>query len=765
MKNLYWVGIKESEIRSCGGLFEGSITFNGTGESGNISYSKQRGEILNYNQDSNQLDSFIRNTLLSLISKNPKIKFMFYSPSYAYYMGNEIVKHTICLNDSYLLNLLRDKMKVRLWFSNDIPVLKTVPLSGAEFTLSYCQQFFPGYTSFILQGCTGSGGNDTFVITEHSYKEVSQQINKQELYLLSPYLKQSYSINIHVIIADTLFLTPASIQIVEKEENRIIYHGADFMEYQNVPDKIQKKILYYTNKITLRIQNLGYRGIVGIDYIVSDESVFFLEINPRFQSSSALINLAYKNAGKPTLQEMTLDTFQKNCVSLHRYNVNIPYSCYITDYYPYYDYYELYCKNAEKTQEIIEILYDGFEKDISCEKKASIFSMVFQTNISTINANGSLNIHENIKAYSKIVPQIRNLQEFLILKTKLFVQGVQFTKKAISYLNIKGMRKGTYSSVDLYLTPQYIINVPISLKLCTMSPFYVDYDGKNLWLTYAKQKIKKIHLDYDENYKQINTKRNIKYGDVSFLATDRLRIHHSFGCYFKEKLCGCNFCDVPSRKADYRMEDVYEVIDWHIKNSDFRHILIGGGSEDREVESGRILDLIHYIRKKTDKSIYLMSLPPYHLDVIEDYYKAGLSEIAFNIEIFDREIAENFMPGKGKIPLLAYQNALLKAVELFGKKGNVKSLLIYGLEPDYCFLEGVEWLTSHGIQPVISVFRPLTDTELSERIPSRSIELEKIYNQVKKICQKYSLLPGPDCIYCQNNTLSIPNDTFWCFDN
>ena len=197
----------------------------------------------------------------------------------------------------------------------------------------------------------------------------------------------------------------------------------------------------------------------------------------------------------------------------------------------------------------------------------------------------------------------------------------------------------------------------------------------------------------------------------------------------------------------------------------FRHILIGGGSAARNIESHKILEIIRYIRKHTQKDIYLMSLPPQNLEILSDYYESGLTEIAFNIEIFDRKAARTYMPGKGRISLEEYKNALLRAVELWGNSGNVKCLLVYGLESDTSFFDGVHWLASHGIQPVISVFRPLRNTEMENKIPSTSINLQTIYWETLKICQKYDLAPGPDCIFCQNNTLSLPIDKFFDVHN
>lgn len=160
-----------------------------------------------------------------------------------------------------------------------------------------------------------------------------------------------------------------------------------------------------------------------------------------------------------------------------------------------------------------------------------------------------------------------------------------------------------------------------------------------------------------------------------------------------------------------------------------------------------------------------MALPPENTDIISEYYRAGLDEIAFNIEIFDNNLRKKHMSGKGSVSLEKYKEALLKAVELWGTGGSVKSSILYGLESDVSFLSGIEWLASHGIQPVISVFRPLQNTKMKNRIVPGSAILQKIFYIASNICQTYHLNLGPNCVYCQNNTLSLSNDIFYGIHN
>lgn len=500
MEEIYWVGIKESEI-SCVDFFSGSITYSGSGTNGNLSYVSEYKKILNYNNDSVELDTFVKDNINKLISEKPNVKFMFYNNFYAYYLGNEILQHAICLNNVQILRFLRDKFKTRFWLSNYVPVLKVVAVSKEEISLKYFNKLFPGVNSYVLQGCTGAGGNDTYIIDHTSYDFVKNKITPNDIYIVSPYLKSSFSVNVHVLIGRDVVLTPASIQIVHEEEKRLVYHGADFIEFQNIPDEIVKKIINYSQKIANMIKNLGYKGILGIDYIISGNEVFFMEINPRFQSSSSLINYSLNKQNRCSLQEIILNIFCDDNYTIPQLDITIPFSNYIIDSYPEYGNYKSYLKNAKHSTYVEMVNLDGYTSECECEKCASLFNIVFNTNITTVNPNGNINIHDNIKAYYAQSNQIKNSFHFMELKSKLFTQGIQISDSAATFFEKNGCRKGTYSSIDLYFSKTAIINCPLNIKLCDMSPFIIDYKNSDLCLKYAETIISNVYVDTDEKYK------------------------------------------------------------------------------------------------------------------------------------------------------------------------------------------------------------------------------------------------------------------------
>lgn len=767
MKHIYWVGVKESEIQTCKHIFEGSITFIGSGKDGNISFSSSNGYIINYNEDSLELDNFMRKTLHEIIEKVSDVSFLCYTPSYIYSLEDpEINKRIICANSRDTLQLLRNKMTCRLWLNKYVPVLPTIILSGIECQYKHLCSLFSTETEFTIQGCTGAGGIDTYIMSEDNHEDIENRLYRNHIYLISPYKTKSYSTNIHILFAqDNYYITPGSIQVVEHQNGCMIYRGSDFIEYQNIPEIIHDKIIEYTQILAQKIQLLPYKGVLGIDYLISEAEVYFLEINPRFQSSTPMLNLALNEKGLPSIQELLLETFYNEKVLDKNIfeNLKVDYSSYIIDYEDTQYDYETYLRNIKQSPEKAELVLDGYTNSVKCQSGASIFSITFKKNIISLNPNGHYNIYDNIKPYPLRRINLNCEADCKWLKFSIMNQGIDFMDAAKE--KVPFFQKGVYSSLDIYISEHFVINAPTEIQFLSLSPFKIDYFNNSLALFYGCEFISNIIIYERDKYCNQYTKNGINYQHISFIATDRLRIHHSPNCLFQTQGKGCKFCDVSGNSVLFGEDDIREVIDWHLNNSNFKHILIGGASGNYPQEHREILKVTKYIRMKSDKPIYLMTLPPEDNRILDEYYAAGINEVAFNIEIYNRNYAKQIMPGKGNIPLATYKNALLHSTELWGTTGKVRSLLVYGLEADETFLEGIEWLSSHGIQPIISPFRALRGTVYENTVPPETQKLINIYNKASTICQKYNLNLGPDCIYCQNNTLSFTSHIFSRFYN
>lgn len=235
----------------------------------------------------------------------------------------------------------------------------------------------------------------------------------------------------------------------------------------------------------------------------------------------------------------------------------------------------------------------------------------------------------------------------------------------------------------------------------------------------------------------------------------RIRIRHNSICLFKQNGKGCHFCHAKNEEYyNFDLDDITESFLFYLENFEFKEIMIGGASNDRIYEPTLIKDILKIIRIHTDKPIYIMSLPPQDLNDIQEYKKLGANEIAFNLEIYDETISKEIMPGKGMISRNEYLKALQKAVEVFGNDGQVRSMLIVGLEPLESFKKGIEALCKIGVSPMISPFRPMQNTKLANYVPPNFEECKQYINTAIEITKKYNIKLGPPNIYNQNNTFN-----------
>lgn len=752
MGKIFWIGPRESDIEGVESLFSGSVTIYGSNKGNNTAYCKTNIDRINHNQYDANCDIFFKTTLEKKILEDDSVRFLFYNPSLAYEYGEKITAHSLGCNNYELLEQINDKTRCRVMMQNIVRTIPFVTLLGKECTYTNFKKYFTTSEEFVVQDAFSSGGEGTVHIT--NTKQLSY-IESNSRYLVSPYFKDSISLNIHIIIfKDNIIFSPPSVQLTNEVEGRILYFGADFICYTSISSKSQLELKEMATKIGKKLQSEGYRGIIGIDFLLKDNSLYFMEINPRFQASSQLVNKGMLASYNTSLQELHLLSFKEHTVN-KTFEFNVPYCNYV------YTTSNIQVDRLKKiliSSEIDYIQTDGFSVNEDWPDISNVYLLrcIFNINISSIS-HGKLIIHPNI--YTEdinpyIQPESKMYKPYI--KFALLNHGVNITSKARMHAEALGIiREAVFDAIDIKIFNSLYVNSPINCKFCTFSPFTIDIRNGKMILLFNTKFISNIEISYmPELLINKRTRSGVPYESIINLANDRIRINPAPVCIYKQLNIACMFCNLPEKNFSYDISDIKEVIDYCLENITFRHFLIGGGTYS--VHSGWhiIIEIAAYIRSKCKKDIYLMSIPPKDPIVLEQLYQAGITEVAFNIEIFNRSDAVQIMPGKGKISKEQYFFIFDEAVKIWGNKGRVRSLLIYGFDSLDTFLQGIETLCKKGVEPVISVFRPLKGTPLESSNPPPTLELFTLYQHCLDITEKYSLILGPDCNECQNNTLS-----------
>lgn len=754
------VGPREQDFEYTNGLFTGSVTLYGSGANGNISYCQWKGKRINHNEFSQEQEDFVNEALREKVREDPAVRFMSYDPNQAYSCDEEVVQRTECLNDRGLMEKLNHKVSFRRWAEGYCRVHRSEQLPGAECGFEKLGERYGGaHKAYVVQADFACGGEGTYFLTRGNSDIVEGMIVPEEKYLVSPYIERNVPVNLHgLIYEEEVVLLPPSIQVMEVQGNRLLYRGADFVEVAHVNQKAMAEFRASVLALCKALQKEGYRGVTGVDGILVGERASVMEMNNRFQGSTSLLNLALHDAGLPSVQELNYEAFHRQRPSVCLDGLTVPYSCYT--YIADEDGRPAPGHNRPFSQDpdVAGIRHDGLVYQQPIAPLASLERVIFRTNIVSVTEEGTARLHPNIPDMgADWAKKIVDDGDLLYTKIALLNQGVRLPRKTREYLaRHGGMREGVYNAVDITLRG-IVINSALRVKFASLSPFSLEAEDGELSLFCCGKKIGKAEVQPADPMQDVRLSPRAMMRDVCLLATDRVRVQHAQNCHFVRHGVGCRFCEVENHEFDFAMEDVFLGIDQYLESPHpFRHFLIGGRSSSPADEPERILEIVRHIRSRGEWPIYVMCVPPRDLGVLKLWKDAGVTEIAMNLEIWDRALARAWMPGKGAVPRERYLEALRRAAEIWGNTGAVRSAFVVGLEPKDSLLTGVEAVCQAGAAPILSVFRPIPGTPGEHVTPPNNEQLLSIYRSAVSVCQKYGLAPGPSCVPCQNNTLSMP---------
>ena len=755
-KKLVWIGIRESEIAEAKELFFASITIFGSNRDNNYSFDKTSSHRINYGKENKEWYHFASQTAQMLIEKYTDIEFMGYYPTEMTEISTQIKERAICTNDSIIVDILENKLYTKLWASSFVPTIPFSTFVDTELNyITFCDAF-PEYRQFVLQGTFSCGGSGTWLIrSNEDLTQFTSEPDEDHIVMVAPYFENSISVNTHLIIySNNVQYFPPSIQIIEHFEHRLCYDGGDFVAAKKLDKSILDKIQQYSEKIGMRLSLIGYRGVCGIDFLVVGKRVYFMEINARFQSSTFLLNRSLKRNNLPTLQEMTINAFYHDVIT------QIPLSFDVSESFLGINYTKDTFTQAEylwkcsfRCPEVTGIIDDEIIWTFQMEFDTYLYKLVFGTNITCIAPEGKLRLYNGFDLAWGLDANIPWSEQAKRFKTAILNQGVHLSESCLKELEKDGgPNYEMFFALDLIIDDTICINAPYMVAFSELSPFEVDFIEKTYVLKYYSKVMAKVRVrTADVNANKI-TKSGIPYYAISYMGVDRLRIHARSGCYFKSKQIGCHFCGIESGEI-FSMTDIKEVLDTYNNTSEIRHFLVGGGSFNPSDDFHKVLQIVRYIRETFNRNIYLMSIPPIDATILFKLKEAGVTEVAFNLEIYDRIRAKKIMPGKGDIPLKRYDTAFRTAVNIWGKNGSVRSALIVGLEPKESTIQGIEYLCSIGVSPILTLFKP--DEDMEDYLAPNSDEVLYIWETAEDICRRYQVPLGPSCHYCEDNVLKL----------
>lgn len=307
--DLYYIGFNSNN--AIANNFKGTITLYPTLESGNMFFSDHYLEDTSSSLFLEKYRNFIIEQYNKIMLNNSNSKFMCFNKKIIDICNTIDGMKFVKTNSSELIDKLNDKNEIRKIVSCIVPILDYNWYSEKKDYNEIVKEV--GTSSFVLQGKTGAGGETTFLI--NNKEEYDRLCTANDLYCVSNYLK-NVPLNVTCIIFDndTICFQP-SAQLIEISDNKFKYVGGDFVYPLTLDSQILEDLKQKSLEICSIINKIGYRGIMGIDYVLDkNNNLYFMEVNPRFQSSTFLINNALRDVGSDTVSHLHYKALNNECV-------------------------------------------------------------------------------------------------------------------------------------------------------------------------------------------------------------------------------------------------------------------------------------------------------------------------------------------------------------------------------------------------------------------------------------------------------------------
>ncbi|MEA2098478.1 MAG: ATP-grasp domain-containing protein [Patescibacteria group bacterium] len=192
-------------------------------------------------------------------------------------------------NDWKLNRDLEDKIKF-------VEVTEKLKISNANSKIikldkNNCSLDFSRNKKFVAQLPRGFSGNATFFIEDkNDLDEMFKKYENRKVKLSEYFKGETYTINACVIGNEILISKPI-FQITglsSYNKNSFGTCGNDYIYPEKLKKEQRKNIFDCTKKVGDYIKEIGYKGIFGLDFVISDKKINLIEINPRIIGSMSL---------------------------------------------------------------------------------------------------------------------------------------------------------------------------------------------------------------------------------------------------------------------------------------------------------------------------------------------------------------------------------------------------------------------------------------------------------------------------------------------
>ena len=300
-------------------------------------------------------------------------------------------------------------------------------------------------------------------------------------------------------------------------------------------------------------------------------------------------------------------------------------------------------------------------------------------------------------------------------------------------------------SLDLALSGDVRVAVAVEEPGASSSPFVLVADEGRFYLVRGgngtAERLRAVRPVPQPRFYERRTNTGTPMWRVATVHGSHIVVNPGAACGFSLRGTPCRFCVEGARATDREtvasVADVVETVRAAFDEGAADLVYFNTGYF--EGEDGGIAFLEPYIaavRRHFDTLVATQVHPPRSDRWIDRTYAMGVDALSYNLEIFDPDVLSRHCIGRVRyIGRERYLDALAYAARIF-PSGTVWSELVAGLEPPESTRAGIDTLVRAGVVPVVSIFHPLGETALRERLlpePAAIVPvLEHLYLAVKR---------------------------------
>lgn len=351
------------------------------------------------------------------------------------------------------------------------------------------------------------------------------------------------------------------------------------------------------------------------------------------------------------------------------------------------------------------------------------------------------------------------------LKFRLFAEGLTVSSDAQQALQrivgdnpLSSNDFASTSGLILQLAGNVWVNAPISQynpNFVSASSIVLEHSSDGFIVRGTRLE---AHAKFWLQPKYHSTASPVGSRGSSYVVThgDRARLSPLSGCAI-----ACKFCDVPygEKYGKRQIQPMLDALATALSDpvQPARHVLISGGTP-RPSDFDWLRSVYRSVLAGfPGTDVDIMMVPAPGLLELNELAQLGVKQLSINLELFSDDVARTLMPHKHRQGRSSYLEFIERAVNVLGK-GQVRSMLMVGLEPPEDTLRGVQAIVDHGGVPVLSPFRPDPSTPLRNTAPATAALLETVFLRATEIALKNGSRLGPECAPCTHNTLTLVDD-------